>query len=164
MDRLRNELERRVEAHAPLYRGLGELHYSCPEELVLVEGTEYRGAELPAGYERGRPKRCFANALELALAHPELSYCEGYAMRGDLPLAIYHAWCVDHEGRLVEPTWETPDPSASYIGITFPVVLVARSFFGRSFVGMIENFEQGHPLLRRPLLEVLADYREQAAA
>lgn len=163
MNPLRVTLEQLAEQRAAAFgvAGLGDpLHYRCPEDLVLREGVAYRGAEMPAGYERGAPRQCFSNALRLAIDHPELSYCEGYGMTRDVPIPIYHAWCVDPAGRVVEPTWKTPDPNVSYLGIVFPTQLVIRTQIGRSFAGMIDNFEQRYPLLRRPLAESLAEYQK----
>ena len=49
------------------------------------------------------------------------------------------------------------------MGIVFPTEMVVRSLVGRNFAGMIDKFEHGHPLLRRPLVESLAEWENVAA-
>lgn len=56
---------------------------------------------------KGRLKECFRNAWLLAEANPgELTYVEGYATS----LAVcHHAWVIDPDGKVQDPTWRTPD-------------------------------------------------------
>ena len=43
--------------------------------------------------------------------------CEGWAVPDNIPLPIWHAWCINLEGEVLELTWEKP--GISYIGIPF---------------------------------------------
>ena len=65
-------------------------------------------------------KACFSNCLQLILRHPrKYTYVEGLAATDFLPVA--HAWCIDAQGRVVDPTWhglERSGPS-DYFGIPF---------------------------------------------
>lgn len=165
---LRGHLERMTELHG-CGRRLADkdFRYRCPEELVLKEGREFRGRELPAPYERGKPKACFANCQALARAHPgELTYVEGFATS---MIAIHHAWLIDSDGQVVDPTWEfgsdRPADEVAYLGIPFPLEIVeAYQRPDRIYLGLLDNFEDGHPLLRRPLAETFAEFGCQPAA
>ena len=59
---------------------------------------------------------CFSNALLLMRRDLDLSYCEGYAQYGGVPLPIHHAWCVTQAGGVVDPTWADGD---GYFGVWF---------------------------------------------
>lgn len=76
---------------------------------------------LDMGYGRMAAHECFRNAFELAIAHPELTYCEGRASTG---WPVEHAWCVTADGRVVEPTWEAQ--SAAYRGVCFSTDFLVR--------------------------------------
>lgn len=90
--------------------------YNSFEELVLDCGIEMSYAPLPENIDRGSPKNCYYNCLELLREHPDLTYCEGYAQSEDLPLPLFHAWLVDEDGLVVDPTWKSGD---AYFGIWF---------------------------------------------
>lgn len=82
-------------------------------------GRPYLPAPLPLGVPRALPHTSAANAGRLVMLHyPELTYVEGVALDPTVPLAVHHAWAVDPEGRVVDPTW--PEPwRCEYIGIAF---------------------------------------------
>jgi hypothetical protein len=67
--------------------------------------------------KRGKQKACFENAGQLALAG--WPYAEGYAVRPSLGIPLPHAWVLDGEGRVVDPTWEHPE-TCHYMGIVVP--------------------------------------------
>jgi hypothetical protein len=82
--------------------------------LMLALGRPFKAQPLPSGFTLGTVGQCFANAGSLALNNPSLTYVEGLADCGFLPTA--HAWCVDAEGRVIDPTWRDC-ATASYFGI-----------------------------------------------
>ena len=71
-------------------------------------------ADTPQPWPKGRYKRyrarngCSRNALSLGQDHPgELVVAKGYARYGDRDgMWLGHWWCVDREGRVVDPTWK----------------------------------------------------------
>ena len=83
-------------------------------------GKEWEAAPLPSDIKMGTPKECYSNATHLILRHPELSYCEGIAYPGDLPssLGFLHAWAVDKDGKVVDPTFREPE-KAKYFGVKY---------------------------------------------
>jgi hypothetical protein len=153
-----------LEQMAALKRSLHvpeSFHYSSAEELLLSEGRMWRGRDLPAGIPRGLPRNCFLNCLELARLRPELTYVEGYATS---VIPVHHAWLIDAAGEVVEPTWPAdrryPLSQSAYFGIPFPLELVeAQMHERRNFLSVLDNFEDGHPLLCQPLAQSLAPYR-----
>jgi len=60
-------------------------------------------------------KECYRNAAQLAIDHDGMTYVEGYAS-GIIP--VQHAWCVDHGGRVVDPTWDDQG-EPHYFGVAF---------------------------------------------
>jgi hypothetical protein len=88
-----------------------ELPYCSPMDVVLQHGRHWE-AFSATQWSRGEPQQCFANAQRLALLHPQLTYVEGYAMS---VIPLHHGWCVDAEGRVVDPTWS--DEPREYFGV-----------------------------------------------
>lgn len=88
-------------------------------EYVEKYGKEYAGAALPAGYDRGPHKECFANATLLVIMHDDLDYVEGIAYAADLgPLGFMHAWAVTKEGVVIDNTWDKPE-NCRYFGVKY---------------------------------------------
>lgn len=100
---LRRELESRRDRWemrpGDLYRGAGD--------YLLRHGTFFTGRALPDAYVQhyGAPNECFNNAMEAALANPDLRYFEG--LYADHSSFTPHAWCVAPDGGVVELTWPT---------------------------------------------------------
>jgi hypothetical protein len=77
----------------------------------------------------GIPKACYYNAYHLARRRARLRYVEGFALS---VIPMEHAWCVDEQGRIVDPTWgedfnliEGKRP-VDYFGMAFDLDLVRR--------------------------------------
>ena len=87
--------------------------YSSIYDFVHQRGQSFVPQKLPKGYKRGIIKECFRNALLLANSEPNLIYCEGYACGAVIP--VYHAWCCDGKGKVLEVTWDKP--GSEYIGV-----------------------------------------------
>lgn len=114
--------------------------------FVLQHGRSYEWRALPRGVRPGEPRRCFDNAVGLALRSSALyTYAEGYAInRWVAGHPVHHAWCIDREGFVVDPTW---DNGADYLGVPFSqgyVRLITSLTNGR---GLIDNAEMDYPLL-----------------
>lgn len=53
------------------------------------------------------------------LQRDDVNYAEGYAVdRVGLPLPIQHAWVVDKDGRVIDPTWSDSSDNL-YFGVVF---------------------------------------------
>lgn len=96
-------------------------------EFVVEHGQEFKGTRWTSfrgrGYRKQMQGYCFANAWEMSMERPELTYFEGYAYGGLIP--AHHAWCVDELGRVVDPTWrkdkrrELDEEEWDYFGVGF---------------------------------------------
>lgn len=93
--------------------------YKGPADLLLREGRWYndgRARKWPASL----PKACFRNAALFAIMH-RLPYIEGYAT---FVIPTHHAWCLDHDGRVIEVTWKTL--GTDYFGVQLKPDWVTR--------------------------------------
>jgi hypothetical protein len=92
--------------------------------FTLQHGREWQSQSLPSIYHPGVPRACFANVQAILFSklgkRERLVYVEGYACAGNLsfPFPTAHAWLVDPEGRVIDPTWEDPAES-TYFGVPF---------------------------------------------
>jgi hypothetical protein len=93
------------------------------EEFLVRLGIECRAQALPDTYHRLTPHACFANAAYLVGRRRALRYCEGFVLHSGLPIPIHHAWAIDAQNRVVDPTLRDP---ASYEFIGFPITLGER--------------------------------------
>jgi hypothetical protein len=66
----------------------------------------------------GEARDCFNNATRYAAVRDDVVYAEGYALEPGLPVPVHHAWLIDADGHVIDPTWkETADHV--YFGIPF---------------------------------------------
>lgn len=107
--------------------------------LVLALGRPWAAAPRPPGIRKGRPRQCFRNSFLLAERRPELGlrYCEGYAS-SDLGIPTLHAWCVDPDDQVVDPTWPEPAEGA-YFGLALPLDLVRATVVRTGCWGVLAN-------------------------
>ena len=121
---LREELESATRRHPTRLELLAEqLGASAsrgarpPEELLLSEGEGFYCPGVPASREE-TPELDLDSArlaVEMALNHPdELRVVHGLARSSSDQRPTARAWCVDAEGRVVDPVW----PGArEYLGL-----------------------------------------------
>lgn len=110
-------------------------HPAIMERFVLRNGTRYEPRRKPAGFRLGPIKECFKNSAKLALSRG-LDYVEGFAHSGLISLPIYHAWCVDADGGIVDVTWRTP--GESYIGVVIPRQDLERELVRTRVYGVLD--------------------------
>jgi hypothetical protein len=126
--------------------------------FMLKHGREWESQAFPAEYPSGVPRGCFANSQKILFSRDGkrdgLVYVEGYACSGSLgfPFPTEHAWLVDPEGRVIDPTWEDPETS-TYFGVPFNPEYVAGTIRKAGVVcSMIDNFHDRWELVRTPSL------------
>jgi hypothetical protein len=103
--------------------------------LLLQRGRSFEASPLPAGIEVMEAGSCYLNAYTLASFQPErFSYYEGYgSLVGNNGWATAHGWCIDSDGRVVDPTWwGLGQPPAAYQGIEIPLDLARPHAYVRS--------------------------------
>lgn len=133
-------------------------HYRGIEDLLLREGRVFRPVELPRRYQRhaGPMKACFENTQRLVRRFPhELHYAEGYAVSSLFP--VLHAWAVDRDGQMVDPTWEWRagdqwhDPEAgAAIGLVFPTAVIVKPRRSGQSLSLLDDWTNRWPYLREP--------------
>ena len=125
-------------------------HFSAEERgSILITGLEswvamnggrsFEFQPRPDWQERMKPNHCFMNAADLAMSGDGLTYCEGYVMFGDVPLLIHHAWVVDEDGRLIDPTLPEDDRDPTYFGIEIPIHILFRAMESEGTYGVLDK-------------------------
>lgn len=105
---------------------------------LSVEVIAYRGQEFHHVLEPpwvGKMGECYRNAWMLAQLK-DLHYCEGYAVSGMLKLPLEHAWCVDDEGKVYDPTWLS---GSDYFGVAFEDEVVSVVQVKAQHYGLLGN-------------------------
>lgn len=125
--------------------------YSCVEDFLLRHGREFEPSPFPKRYSRGGLSQCFHNSRVLvSRAKGNLRYVEGYAMTKEVCIPLHHAWCVDKQDHVVDPTWaregQTP---IGYFGVVFPIELVYK-VQNKDNLSVLHDWVNGYPLLRSP--------------
>lgn len=102
--------------------------------FLLEHGREFdlTGAVVDPG---GKPKECYHNCLIASMRFDDLTYCEGFATVHDFP--VHHAWLVDADGRLHDPTWTTVGDV--YFGVAFAARFVAAEAVRREMAGILDH-------------------------
>ena len=118
--------------------------YLCNEDLILREGVfASKHAPVPRNL-RGRVKMCFPNASRAANGVSRI-YCEGFAIAYErVPLAVPHAWLLNPDGEVIDPTWK--DPGYAYLGIPFDRTFVSKTLLQQGTFGLLDELDRG-PLL-----------------
>lgn len=125
-----------------------------PQRVLLDHGLAFAPrVDLPKGVRRGPPQQCYANAYRLARRRPDVyTYVEGMAFR---LIPVEHAWCVDREGRMVDPTWrplgasfDGADDRREYFGIPLRLDYVRRVRADSRLHTVLWNWRADWPLTR----------------
>jgi len=88
------------------------------ERVVAAVGSPCWSQPLPRPYRPMPPKQCFTNAARLVGRYPKLTYVEGFAVRESIGFPMHHAWAVDADRNVIDPTWNAPEDCA-YWGVPF---------------------------------------------
>lgn len=136
-------LKQHLETYVDMVKRFG-MDRITPEEFVLKYGRSYpaRGVKPP---RYGRMKECFMNATQLVMEHEnDYTYVEGFAFGCIIP--VLHAWCIDKDGNVVDPTWQ--EEGTEYFGVPFDRNYLYKTLVTREYYGMIDNWQEHWPLLR----------------
>jgi hypothetical protein len=126
-----------------------KLHYMGFEDMVLKHGLLFKhGPDVTPTereYSATTEKECFKNAMHAALEHPDLTYVEGFAYNGLLP--VHHAWVVDENGVVHDPTWtsiqEREGTGDIYVGIPFNTQWLLAHVMEKETYGVYGEWGEG---------------------
>ena len=139
-------LEARVQVERTHWQGRSPATpYLSIEDFVLQHGREYNPAPYAEKVSSGEMGQCFKNAYQLLISDEKLRYAEGFAWDVDVLLPLQHAWCVDVDGNVIDPTW---DNGESYYGVVFELQYVLDVAQARRKYGVLDASEIGFPLVR----------------
>lgn len=77
---------------------------------------------------------CFRNSY-LCL-QPGQTYCEGYAAPKGTGFPLEHAWILDVDGRVIDPTWET---GTDYFGVPFNEMFLTTVMLKTGYHSVLGN-------------------------
>jgi hypothetical protein len=114
------------------------------EEFIYENGKEFTEiVEVNKKYF-GKMKECYKNALLLSVEEQDLFYCEGFATFRTLPLPLLHAWCVDKNRKVYDPTWTD---GTEYYGVSFDREFVFARILKNKGGSIIDDWKHHWPLL-----------------
>lgn len=118
-----------------IVRCLGALRpENTPLQVRLLNAKGFNmGAStpLPEGMTRGPMKNCYQNSQQRITG--DLFYCEGYACSRALGIPVEHAWLLDLNGNVIDPTWEGGD---FYFGVPFDMHFVMDCTMTTGYYGI----------------------------
>jgi hypothetical protein len=117
----------------------GKRVYDNTYDLVAKEGKFFKpAASLPEGVKRGKMKECYRNAAMLAMENDDYTYCEGIAYSKAINgFPFNHAFCIDKEGNVVDPTWKD---GTAYYGIPFNTDFLRKTVVLTGVWGLIPDY------------------------
>lgn len=116
--------------------------------VAMYGGKSFEFEPRPDWQERLEPNHCFSNCTDLVMSGDGLTYCEGYVMFGEVPILIHHAWVVDENGRLIDPTLPEDDRDPTYFGIEIPPHILMRAVESEGTYGVLDK-KVGRELIER---------------
>lgn len=129
--------------------------YSCYEELVLERGRGFEYNSYPDNLEIGVSGHCHYNCLELLNIYPEFIYCEGYGFPKRIGIGLSHAWLIDKNNKIVDPTPSWHEPETVYYGIAFNYDWILNLYierqkkFGKYYLSVLQgNYLENNSLLK----------------
>jgi hypothetical protein len=136
-------------------------HYSGPCDFLIQHARFWTVQSYPSNLRPMVPQQCFDNAYRMARKYG-WRYVEGYAL-GILP--VHHAWVVDHDDRVIDPTWATISRKirteakpfggigTSYCGVSIPLDVVRdyRIVSDRSMLcSVLACWQKDYAIYREP--------------
>jgi hypothetical protein len=105
---------------------------------LLKEGTWSNPQKKPRKYPFGEIKQCYRNAFWLARDNADLTYCEGIAFMGIIPVA--HAWVIDKDNNVIDTTWRMTHrevTNLAYFGIVIPTEELVIQTIKQKYYGLL---------------------------
>ncbi|MFA5355295.1 MAG: anti-CBASS Acb1 family protein [Candidatus Paceibacterota bacterium] len=116
----------------------GKRVYDNTYDLVSKEGKFFKPAPLPKDVKKGKMKGCYRNAALLAMENDNYTYCEGIAYSKAINgFPFNHAFCIDKEGNVVDPTWKD---GTAYFGVPFSTDFLRKTIVETGIWGLIPDY------------------------
>ncbi|WP_210404509.1 hypothetical protein [Chroococcidiopsis sp. TS-821] len=96
----------------------------------------------------GEVRQCFKNCFQALWDYPEFNYCEGFAIRDNMPIALSHAWLVNDAMEVIDPTW-TEETEVAYFGVVFTRKFVMQTAAKTKCYGILDSDYSNRHQLRR---------------
>ncbi|MBD2303053.1 hypothetical protein [Nostoc sp. FACHB-190] len=125
-----------------------DFRYKSTQKLILDYGQPFLKSVKPPF--KGQPKSCFENCLKALINFPKLNYCEGFAISDDVDIAVSHAWLVNNDGDVIDPTWIGKNfKGSTYFGVVFNNDFVVEMAQKNKCYGILDSdYMNRHQLLR----------------
>lgn len=111
------------------------------DAYVLANGKPYYMDAKSFNGARGTERMCYMNSFEAATSGKGLTYVEGQVNIG--PLLIAHAWTVDKQGNVRDPTLKAPTGRSveprGYFGVPFDNEYLMRTTVKTGVYGVISH-------------------------
>lgn len=156
-DRLRYRLAKQRDLMSGQMKNASPFHYKGIADFLLREGEFFEPRPLPAGIDYVEPRYCYQNAFRTALQE-RFVYVEGYALSSSRDLPLLHAWNLDHEGFVVDRTWNPH--GRVYFGVIFPLTRIPRK--RRTQYAVIDDWGMAIQCCEKPRTGKLAANRRLA--
>jgi hypothetical protein len=126
-------------------RQLLEMQLKAFGERPFVRFMLNHGRDYPVGPEtyagpRGTPQSCYMNATHLAintqLDDNALTYVEGSISVCGIP--IDHAWCINADGIVIDPTLKPDKEVRDYFGVPFQTDYVRKAILRNKVYGLLD--------------------------
>ena len=123
-------------------------HWHSTAAWMLDVGQEFTQAIPVSSYTdkyQDTLRQCYRNSMLLVAKHSELTYVEGYAFSGTVPICVTHAWCVNADGVVVDPTWSMRNglqidfSQASYYGVPMRMSFVEAVVSETGLYGVLDS-------------------------
>ena len=105
------------------------------DAFLLDSGLLWDDTAEPDASARGPLGECYQNAWHLA-EERGWEYVEGYATTTELGIPLMHAWCINEDGDVVDPTW---DDGENYFGVVIPVNIARSVMAETEHYGVLPN-------------------------
>jgi hypothetical protein len=111
-------------------------------DFMLQYGRDYQiGPDTFAG-PRATARECYKNATHLAIENPALTYVEGKV--ATMGIAIDHAWCIDADGIVIDPTLKPAKADDTfarihgYFGVPFRTDYLHKAILANNCYGLLD--------------------------
>ncbi|WP_414755915.1 hypothetical protein [Anabaena sp. CCY 9910] len=125
-----------------------DFRHKSIQSLILANGKSFE-KQVKSPF-KGQPKSCFENCLKALINFSRLNYCEGFAIGDDISIAVSHAWLVNSNGEVIDPTWIGKNfKGSTYFGVVFNNDFVIEIAQKIKCYGILDNdYMNGHTLVR----------------